>query len=69
MLKLKRNVENILIVITFALLIILGSIDDFEFNLKGILVILAMFLIMIFNTYVLLKYGRCFEENETGGEK
>ena len=53
---LRKEIEIILSVITMILIIFVATISDF--SLKAIPLILATFVMIIFNSYILMKYGR-----------
>ena len=54
--KLRKEIEIILSVITMILIIFVATINDF--SLKAIPIILVAIAIIIFNTYILMKYGK-----------
>ena len=53
---LRKEIEIILSVITMILILFVATISDF--SLKAIPIILAAMAIIIFNTYILMKYGK-----------
>ena len=53
---LRKEIEIILSVITMILILFVAAISDF--SLKAIPIILAAMAIIIFNTYILMKYGK-----------
>ena len=53
---LRKEIEIILSVITMILILFVATISDF--SLKAIPIILVTMAIIIFNTYILTKYGK-----------
>ena len=53
---LRKEIEIILSAITMILILFVVTINDF--GLKAIPIILAAMAIIIFNTYILMKYGK-----------
>ena len=54
--KLRKEIEIALTIITAILTTFVATINDF--NLKAIPIILVAIAIIIFNTYILMKYGK-----------
>lgn len=53
---LKSSVQKVLEIISITLFILLISINDFEW--RGIPIIIGAILVLLFNVYILDKYGR-----------
>lgn len=53
---LRKEIEIILSAITMILILFVATINDF--SLKAIPLILAIIVMIIFNSYILMKYGR-----------
>lgn len=53
---LKPTIQKVLEIISIILVVMLGSLDDFEW--RGLPIIIGTILILLFNIYILDKYGR-----------